>query len=64
MKKEMEKFWDGKIFNNQGQVVVSENPDLDTAGMQWIKRNMKASRMFLVFRVSNPPFFSPLGKGG
>lgn len=45
MKKEMEKFWDGKIFNNQGQVVVSENPDLDTAGMQWIKRNMKAQTL-------------------
>ncbi len=45
MKKEMEKFWDGRVVNNQGQVIVSENPDLDTAGMQWIKRNMKAQTL-------------------
>ena len=45
MKKEMEEFWDGRVFNNQGQVIISENPELDTAGMQWIKRNMKAQTL-------------------
>jgi len=45
MRKEMEEFWDGRVLNNQGQVIVSENPDLDTAGMQWIKRNMKAQTL-------------------
>ncbi len=41
----MEQFWDGRVVNNQGQVIVSENPDLDTAGMQWVKRNMKAQTL-------------------
>jgi integrase/transposase-like protein len=45
MKQKMEEFWDGRVFNNQGEVVVSENPELDTAGMQWIKRNMKAQTL-------------------
>ena len=45
MRKEMEEFWDGRVLNNKGQVIVSENPDLDTAGMQWIKRNMKAQTL-------------------
>lgn len=45
MKKEMEKFWDGKIVNNQGHIVISENPELDTASMQWIKRNMKVQSL-------------------
>ncbi|NJO95575.1 MAG: tyrosine-type recombinase/integrase [Pleurocapsa sp. CRU_1_2] len=45
MRKEMEEFWDGRVVNNQGQVIVSENPDLDTTGMQWIKRNMKAQSL-------------------
>lgn len=39
MKEEMEKFWDGRILNNQGEVIVSANPELDTAQMQWIKKN-------------------------
>ena len=45
MKQEMEKFWDGRVFNNQGEVVVSANPELDTAEMQWIKKNMKAQTL-------------------
>jgi integrase/recombinase XerD len=45
MKKEMEKFWDGRILNNQGEVLVSANPELDTAEMQWIKKNMKAQTL-------------------
>lgn len=45
MKQEMEKFWDGRVFNNQGEVVVSANPELDTAEMQWIKNNMKAQTL-------------------
>lgn len=45
MKAEMEKFWDGKVVNNKGEVVVPENPDLDTAEMQWVKKNMKAQTL-------------------
>ena len=45
MKQEMEKFWDGRVLNNQGEVVVSANPELDTAEMQWIKKNMKAQTL-------------------
>ena len=45
MKQEMERFWDGRVFNNQGEVVVSANPELDTAEMQWIKKNMKAQTL-------------------
>ncbi|WP_071994221.1 tyrosine-type recombinase/integrase [Synechocystis sp. PCC 7509] len=45
MKAEMEKFWDGKVVNNKGEIVVPENPDLDTAEMQWIKKNMKAQTL-------------------
>ena len=45
MKQEMEKFWDGRVVNNQGKVVVSANPELDTAEMQWIKKNMKAQTL-------------------
>ena len=44
-KEEMEKFWDGRVLNNQGEVVVSANPELDTAEMQWIKKNMKAQTL-------------------
>jgi integrase/recombinase XerD len=45
MKQEMEKFWDGRVLNNQGEVVVSANPELDTVEMQWIKKNMKAQTL-------------------
>jgi integrase len=45
MKQEMEKFWDGRVVNNKGEIIVPENPDLDTADMQWIKRNMKAQAL-------------------
>lgn len=45
MKQEMEKFWDGRVFNNQGEVVVSANPELDTVEMRWIKKNMKAQTL-------------------
>lgn len=45
MKKEMEKFWDGRVLNNQGEVVVLTNLELDTAEMQWIKKNMKAQTL-------------------
>ncbi len=45
MRKEMEQFWDGRVVNNQGEVIVPENPDLDTAEMQWIKKNMKAQTL-------------------
>lgn len=45
MKREMEKFWDGKVVDIRGEVVISENPDLDTAAMQWIKKNMKAQAL-------------------
>jgi integrase len=45
MKQEMEKFWDGKVVDIRGEVVISENPDLDTAEMQWIKKNMKAQAL-------------------
>ncbi|TFI55098.1 integrase [Mastigocladus laminosus UU774] len=45
MKQEMEKFWDGRVVNIKGEVVISENPDLDTAEMQWIKKNMKAQTL-------------------
>lgn len=45
MKREMEKFWDGRVFNVNGEVITSENPDLDTAEMQWIKKNMKAQAL-------------------
>lgn len=45
MKQEMEKFWDGRVLNNQGEVVVSANPELDTVEMQWVKKNMKAQSL-------------------
>lgn len=45
MKQKMEEFWDGRVVNNKGEVVVPENPDLDTAQMQWIKKNMKAQTL-------------------
>lgn len=45
MKREMEKFWDGRVVNVNGEVITSENPDLDTAEMQWIKKNMKAQAL-------------------
>lgn len=45
MKREMERFWDGRVVNINGEVIISENPDLDTAEMQWIKKNMKAQAL-------------------
>lgn len=45
MKQEMSKFWDGRVVDNKGKVIVPENPDLDTADIQWIKRNMKAQAL-------------------
>ena len=45
MKQKMEEFWDGRVVNNNGEVVVPENPDLDTTEMQWVKKNMKAQTL-------------------
>lgn len=45
MKAVMEKYWDSKVVNNQGEVIVPENPELDTAEMQWIKKNMNAQTL-------------------
>ncbi len=45
MKEAMGKFWEGRILNNQGKVVVSANPELDVAERQWIKKNMKAQTL-------------------
>lgn len=45
MKQKMEEFWDGRVINNKGEIIVAENPELNTAEMQWIKRNMKAQTL-------------------
>ncbi|BDA69112.1 integrase family protein [Calothrix sp. PCC 7716] len=45
MKHEMNKFWDGRVVNIKGEIIISENPDLDTTEMQWIKKNMKAQTL-------------------
>lgn len=45
MKQEMDKFWDGRVVNIDGELIASHNPDLDTTEMQWIKKNMKAQAL-------------------
>lgn len=44
LKREIAKYH-GKIVNISGQVVVSENPELDTTDLQWFKRNIQAQAL-------------------
>jgi integrase len=44
LKLEFAKF-QGKVVNIAGQVIESENPDLDTTDLQWFKRNIQAQAL-------------------
>jgi len=44
LKEEVAKF-QGKVVNIAGQVVESQNPEFDTADLQWFKRNVQAQAL-------------------
>lgn len=44
LKEEVAKF-QGKVVNISGQVVESQNPEFDTAELQWFKRNIQAQAL-------------------
>jgi len=44
LKQEVAKFH-GKVVNIAGQVVESQNPEFDTADLQWFKRNIQAQAL-------------------
>jgi integrase/transposase-like protein len=46
LRKNVEKYWDGgKVINVAGEIVESGNPDLETADMQWFKKNILAQAL-------------------
>lgn len=44
LKKEIASYY-GRVVNIAGQVVESENPELETADLQWFKRNVQAQAL-------------------
>ncbi len=56
LKKEIAKYH-GKTINISGQVVSSENPELETSDLQWFKRNVQAQAL------SNGSCARPIIKG-
>lgn len=47
MKRDLEKFWNGKVVNIKGEEIESLNPKLNTFEMQWFKKNMKSQRIHI-----------------
>lgn len=44
LKEEVAKF-QGKVVNISGQVIESENPELEPTDLQWVKRNIQAQAL-------------------